>query len=69
MEEEKKIVFAEIEQTEAYELCSRLGIRMLPLVQIYQGSRGKVEEFGWGPAQVGELRKRAVKYCGGSTLE
>lgn len=58
----EKCQFVMVEQEEGYELCSRLGVRMLPLVQIYQGGRGKVDEFGWGPGDTGGLERRLRGY-------
>lgn len=49
--------FASVTLEDGRELASRLGVRSVPSVQVYQGAHGKVEEFPCGPTSLPRLRE------------
>lgn len=49
------VEFHEILFEENKKLCKKLGIRVLPFMEIVDGSRGKIDSFTCGPSKIGML--------------
>lgn len=58
-------LFVTVKMEDASALASRLGIRQIPSVQVYNGEHGKVEEFPCGPSSVQRLRDTVAEFCDG----
>lgn len=50
-------VFGLVDMGEAVALGMRLGVRQVPTVHVYDGERGKVEDFVCGMGSIGKLRE------------
>lgn len=48
--------FASVKMEDAAGLAVRLGIQQVPTVHVYDGERGKVEDFVCGMSSIGKLR-------------
>ena len=46
-------------------LCKKLGIKVLPYVEIVGGGDGKVEAFSCGPSKIGVLQEKLQQHAGG----
>ena len=43
-------------------LCKKLGIKVLPYIEIVKGGEGKVEGFSCGPSKIGQLEEKLQQY-------
>ena len=43
-------------------LCKKLGIKVLPYIEIVKGGEGKVEGFSCGPSKIGQLQQKLQQY-------
>lgn len=39
-------------------LCKKMGIKVLPYIEIVKGGEGKVEAFSCGPSKIGMLQEK-----------
>jgi thiol-disulfide isomerase/thioredoxin len=58
----RQAVFATVCVEDAPDLAARLGVNQIPLVQVYDGEKGKVEEFKCGPKSLPLLRSVVERF-------
>ncbi len=51
-----RALFCCVKMEDALALATRVGIRQVPCVHVYDGENGKVEDFPCGPSSVARLR-------------
>lgn len=56
--------FYEIEFSENKELCRRLGVKKLPLVQFYRGTDGQLDSLMAGPSKFSDVRAKVEELLG-----
>ena len=65
--------FAEVNWVASRSLCKKLGIKILPYMEIVAGKKGKIDSFTCGPSKismlVGKLEDTATAYCGMDDVE
>ena len=67
------IEFHEILFDNNKKLCKKLGIKILPFMEIVAGNKGKVESFTCGPSKISLLQSKledtASQYCDVDDIE
>lgn len=62
--EHPRASFALVKLEDGRELASRLGVRSVPYVHIYQGAHGKIDEFPCSPSSLPRLRETVAELEG-----
>ena len=58
--EQGVVAHVQVDAPGGRELASRLGVRAVPIVQVYQGAEGKIDQFVLSMARLQQLRANGV---------
>lgn len=62
---DKRVAFYELEFETNKEMCKQLGIKVLPWIEIFSSSAGKVESFSCGPSKASQIVEKLKIYLNG----